>query len=250
MNIQGCQFGSRSAAESHPDVFPRQRGVALTIALIVLVVLTILGLSSMRSSTMQEKLADSFDAHQVAAQSAEGGVTAGEGLLHDVFIAACLEQTSPIAECLDGQTMNMQSFDECFANSSNCADGLCATSDGKDWASWNETIWSTTGKYRELNSVADLSSVQWDVSPIAGLQPRFLLRSLGRLPCDPSQPEALRTGSRDDDKRMITSTEGLGGFDVLSYYYEVVSRYGNFDGSGQNVADAVLKSVYAVPDPR
>ena len=56
--------------------------------MVVLVALTFIGLSSMRSTTMQEKMADSFDLHQIAGQSADGGANAGEAELHGVFIAA------------------------------------------------------------------------------------------------------------------------------------------------------------------
>lgn len=250
MNIQHYRSGHLHAEKSLPGAPGRQAGAVLVLSLIVLVVLTVIGLSSMRSSTMQERLADSYDAHQVAAQSAEGGVNAGEGMLHEIFIAACLEQTSPLSECLSGQTMNMQLFDGCFAASNDCDHGLCASSDAKDWLNWSETVWTTAGKYRGLSSLADLSSVEWGVSPIAGIEPRFLVRSLGRLPCDPSQPEALRTGSHDDERRMVAASRGLGGFDVLAYYYEVIARYGDFNSTGQNVADAVTKTVFAVPDPR
>jgi Tfp pilus assembly protein PilX len=251
MKIQHPHPGACPGTEGHPGPLPRQGGAALALALIVLTALTIVGLSSMRSTSLQEKAADSYDQHQVAGQSAEGGVQTGEDLLHEVFIGACLEQTTPLdATCLaDGETMSLGALDSCLQSSSDCANGLCATADAKDWLDWNEAVWTTSGKYRELSSY--LSSVVWGVSPIAGIEPRFLVRSLndgGPLPCDPSDPEALRVGSRDDDTRMTTATRGLGGFDVLAYYFEVVSRYGNFGGSGQNIADAVTKSTYAVPN--
>lgn len=58
--------------------FRRERGSALVISLVFLLLLTILGLSSMQSSTLQEKMAGNSAEKNRAFQLAEAGLRAGE----------------------------------------------------------------------------------------------------------------------------------------------------------------------------
>jgi len=53
-----------------------QKGVALAMALVVLVILTILGISAMKSSTLELKMAAGIQDSTVAFQAAESGLVA------------------------------------------------------------------------------------------------------------------------------------------------------------------------------
>lgn len=60
---------------------PRQRGVALVVALILLVVMTLLGLGAMRSVTLEEKMASNTLDRGISFQAAEATLREAEALL-------------------------------------------------------------------------------------------------------------------------------------------------------------------------
>lgn len=56
----------------------RQRGAALVVALVFLIALTLLGLAAMGGNTLQQKMTYSVGEYNLAFQSAESGLSAGE----------------------------------------------------------------------------------------------------------------------------------------------------------------------------
>ena len=58
--------------------FARQKGAALTIVLILLLVVTLLGLASTRSSLLQERMSTSMYDRALAFQTAEAALREGE----------------------------------------------------------------------------------------------------------------------------------------------------------------------------
>jgi len=56
----------------------RQRGTVLIIGLIILVVITMIGLTSMQTTTQQERMAGNLGDRNAALQFAEGGLRQGE----------------------------------------------------------------------------------------------------------------------------------------------------------------------------
>ena len=68
----------------------QQQGAVLAISLIILLVITIVGLSSMSTTTLEEKMAQNFQADTVTFQGAESAITEGVediAFLNDVFAA-------------------------------------------------------------------------------------------------------------------------------------------------------------------
>jgi len=63
-----------------------QKGAALVISLIMLLLLTILGITAMQTTTMQERMAGNARERSNAFQIAEAGLTAGESYLNQVTI--------------------------------------------------------------------------------------------------------------------------------------------------------------------
>ncbi|AND68643.1 hypothetical protein ATSB10_11890 [Dyella thiooxydans] len=55
-----------------------QRGVALVVALLLLLLITIVGLAAVRSTTMQQKMTSNFLDRQIAFQAAEAALRQGE----------------------------------------------------------------------------------------------------------------------------------------------------------------------------
>ncbi|SFK23280.1 pilus assembly PilX family protein [Rhodanobacter glycinis] len=58
-----------------------QQGIALVVALILLLLITLVGLASVRGTIMQNKMASNQYDRQIAFQSAEAGLRAGEALV-------------------------------------------------------------------------------------------------------------------------------------------------------------------------
>ena len=59
----------------------RERGAALVVALVLLLLMTVLGVSAIRTTTLQERMAGNLRDSNLAFQSAEAGLRAGEQLL-------------------------------------------------------------------------------------------------------------------------------------------------------------------------
>lgn len=66
-----------------PYTHPSQRGAALVIALLLLLVMTIIGITSIQSSTVQTRMAANSDDRNRALQAAEHSLRAALNKLHD-----------------------------------------------------------------------------------------------------------------------------------------------------------------------
>lgn len=71
--------GAMPAVWSAPEA---ERGMALVFSLVFLVLLTLIGLSSLHSATLQEKMAASLSLRNQSFQAAEAALRVGEGAVH------------------------------------------------------------------------------------------------------------------------------------------------------------------------
>ena len=74
---------SRLHASSRPQ---RQEGIALFIALVVLLIITVLGLSGLQTTTLEERMAASARDRDIAFQAAEAALAQGEAFVQTVDI--------------------------------------------------------------------------------------------------------------------------------------------------------------------
>ncbi len=125
----------------------RQRGVALLVVLMLLLVVTLLGLAAMRGTLLQERMAMNVYARGVAFQAAE----------------AALRQAENRASTLSQAVFNS------VADGA-CSNGLCKpAADGS--AAWETNgFWDQTGN-TGYATVAD---------PIDGIRPRYVIEQYGR----------------------------------------------------------------------
>ena len=65
----------------HRETEHAQRGVALIVSLILLVIVTVIGLAAIRSTTLQEKMASNLQDRQIALQNSEAALRVAQGLL-------------------------------------------------------------------------------------------------------------------------------------------------------------------------
>ncbi|RON17848.1 pilus assembly protein PilX [Pseudomonas frederiksbergensis] len=80
-----------------------QRGMALLVSLVFLLVLTLIGLSSMQSATLQEKMAGSVTLRNQSFQGAEAALRVGESAVKRgtySSLPVCSGQCAPPAEAL------------------------------------------------------------------------------------------------------------------------------------------------------
>ena len=111
-----------------PPMPSRQRGVVLILALIILLALTILGVSGMSTTSMEERMAANTRDRQVGFQSAEAALREGEQ-----FVANNL--------------MDPTMFD------SSCTNGLCDCSDKgfgcvEYWTDTTLNVWNTASRHK------------------------------------------------------------------------------------------------------
>ena len=162
---------------THRLVHPRQeRGVALIISMILLVLITMVGLASLRSVVLEEKMTANFYDRSLAFQAAEAGLRAGEAVT-----VAQASTTPPHAQglALAIPTSNTQC-------SSSCSGGICSPAGTHCEGRWNIagfTGW-TTATSVTLNTQA-------------GAAPQYFVEFLGNtFPCDSNQPTSNMTCAR------------------------------------------------------
>lgn len=115
-----------------PSLPNKQRGVVLVIALIMLVAMTTIGVSSISTSSLEERMAGNFDDRNVAFQAAEAALREGER-----YVATNKPDPSK------------------FNNQCNVIAGLCNNSDNAvdQTVYWDEpTVWSTSSRHRTYTS--------------------------------------------------------------------------------------------------
>ena len=77
---------------------PKQRGAVLIVALIMLLLLTIIGLSSMRDTSLQENMAGNMRDSNLALQASEAALRQGEEEVVSRFMAGTLSEFQPKVE--------------------------------------------------------------------------------------------------------------------------------------------------------
>lgn len=85
----------------------KQSGVALVVALILLIVITLVGLAAVHGTIMQQKMTSNFYDRQLAFQAAEAGLRKAEAIVQSTTppgvgstIRDCSSTASPVNKCL------------------------------------------------------------------------------------------------------------------------------------------------------
>ena len=90
-----------------------QRGMALIICLIVLVVVTIMGLSSIRDTAMEEKMAGNMKNRNMAFQAAESALREGEAYVETTSVLPSFDSTDglypQLSDVLNGVSWSVSS---------------------------------------------------------------------------------------------------------------------------------------------
>ena len=121
-----------------------QQGAALVVSLVLLLVVTVLGVTSMRTTTLQERMAGNLRDNNLAFQAAEAALRDGEQMLQ--------QATLPAFDGTDGLLPRQPSA------------GVAAF--------WNEYAWSTQS--REATRLEDVG--------MTAAPPRFVIEELPPVP--------------------------------------------------------------------
>jgi type IV pilus assembly protein PilX len=96
----------------------RQRGVVLVLSLLMLVSLTILGVSAVTSSLMQNKMAVSMESQSLAFDAAEAAIAAVAFESEDQVLLGADVLTDPLSQARQGNQLDPDATDlSCFDNS-------------------------------------------------------------------------------------------------------------------------------------
>lgn len=154
----------------------RERGAVLIISLILLVLITLIGVASLRNVVLEAKMSSNYYDRSLAFQSAESGLRAGEA------VAVSQAQATP----KHTQALALSTPLNATQCSSSCSGGLCSPPglycEGR-WTMTDFTGWTTA------------SSITLNTQ--AGSSPQYFVEFLGNnFPCDPSTPAVNATCAR------------------------------------------------------
>lgn len=162
----------------NPTTPTRQRGVVLIIALIILLALTILGVSGMSTTTMQERMSANTRDRQIAFQAAEAALRDGENYVQN-------------------NTMDPTMFD------TNCTNGLCDCSDKTTgcveyWTDPALSVWTTANRHKLYSSAY----------PSVAAQPEYIIEYMGNV--NPAGISSSTTPNATDPQMFRITALGTG----------------------------------------
>ncbi|MDH3673012.1 MAG: PilX N-terminal domain-containing pilus assembly protein [Gammaproteobacteria bacterium] len=170
------------------SLVPRERGVALVMAMVFLLILTLIGVTTMSTTVLEERMAGNMQDKNTAFQAAESALTSGENWLR------------PLAA--------IPIFDPLVTN-----DGLHRQS-AISTPVWDVTtgVWSGTDvvDYTELPGAGSPPSGQ--LLSLVNQQPRYLIEDLGPVR-DPLKSIKLGTPSRSTRNVFRITARGTGSSD-------------------------------------
>lgn len=132
----------------------QQSGVVLMVSLVMLLMLSIIGVSGSQVTTLEEKMAGNSRDKNIAFQSAESALKAGELVIENQTNKAVFT-TNPVN-----------------------ANGLHLTSEGLDYQA--DATWTDGTDGNPVESVALATAI-----PLVAAQPRFYIEYIGDQPSDP-----------------------------------------------------------------
>lgn len=163
----------------NPNVFSaqhKQKGMVLILVLSLLLALTILGVSSMSTSTLETRMANNFQDRNAAFQAAEAALREGERLVE--------------TKNYDGSQFDNQ----CTGGLCDCLKTSCQYSGDNTLTFWEQdTVWNTSTKHMTYTTI----SLTELASPA-----KYIVEHMGNV-CPESDPSCVVTST---DPRMFRIT--------------------------------------------
>lgn len=170
--------------------FHRQRGAVLVVSLLILLILTIIGVTAMSNSSLEEKMAGNMRDRSLAFQSAEAALRAGENLIEALPDIPSLAND----DCTDGLCTARE-------NDADYDPSLAPTHPHWIDQRWVENgnhenlhVWTTANRHRVYaNTIAEVSS-----------QPMFIIEFLAYV-APPGSPVGYIPAAGDPEMYRITA---------------------------------------------
>lgn len=230
---------------SHPSSshspLRQQRGAALAISLILLVVMTLLGLSSVRTIAQQEKMTSHTVDRSLVYQFAEAGLREGEAQAQIQALAA--NANFPTNEYVADGACNNAALNDCDT-------GLCATPDPDCPPRWLDAAFNSWQSYNGLAAITQANGNTLIGTAPTGLPEYFIeiLRPVGAAVCTTPPGPGFdadcnqRYADPDNNAPCAASYPPPTGQQACNYYrYRVTARV-----QPPGRAAVIVQSVYSV----
>jgi type IV pilus assembly protein PilX len=169
----------------------RQRGAVLVVSLLLLLVMTVLALGASQATRMQERMAGNARDHDLALQTAEAGLRAGERLIDDPAL------TAAPTPCSSGR---------CQVYELNYLTSNLAYED-RPW--WDANSWRYAGTETWNTATGDTTGeIGWGGSHMAASDPHFLIEEVEEVPDSLTVPP---TGPPPSRMYYRVTSAGAGG---------------------------------------
>lgn len=194
----------RRRALRHLSAATGQRGVALVVAMILLVVITLVGLAAVSGTIMQQKMSSNFYDRDVAFQAAEAALRQAQVAIG----AAAASAVAPAGfyDCSPPAPNGTGANNQCQANPFND---------------------STLASY-----IVQVKNTDYAAGPMAASQPQYIVQYMGKFAL-PTPPVRLLSGCSG---YLPCNPPALVDF------YRITARSGPADANGR--ASVTLQSVY------
>ncbi|WP_097462271.1 pilus assembly PilX family protein [Mangrovitalea sediminis] len=191
-----------------------QKGSVLLISLVFLLLLTIVGVTAMNISTLQEHMAGNYRDQDLAFQAAEAALLEGEQWVKSNSFELSQVYTNPQATGVNAFTATCNNglcFDGTFPSSSAPVTS-CVPGTTTPWTS--STLWSTATRYHQLAAADQMQGTVQNARYIIEFR-CFTPRDSSNASPDPSdyaqwsplfRITALASGSSADSQVMLQST--------------------------------------------
>jgi type IV pilus assembly protein PilX len=189
----------------------RQRGIALAVALFLLILITLIGLVAIRGTTVQQRMTANFYDRELAFQKAEAGLRAGQAVL--------------------AERKNVDKYRDCVNTSAT----PCAANPFMDSAL------DATNIMTAATEAETATAGQYTAEGNAPGQPQFVIE----LICDTNCTAA---GDPGECQSANCQSYGTQSGESTVWYYRITARSGDPDSvEGANRAVVTLQAMFAVP---
>lgn len=184
----------RTVARSGAECGRRQQGAALVTSLIILLMLTLIGVTAMQTTTLEEKMAGNLRNENLAFQAAEAALRAGESYLQGASLGSFAADTSAWDPVLN-------------------PDGLYQPTLSSTQERWQQPdIWTVAGSRAYAGTLTGLAEppryIIEDMSSYTKcLQPGYCVN----VPLPKTPGGSLKFGTVPDTGRFRVTARGVGG---------------------------------------
>jgi len=196
-----------------------QQGAVLIVSLILLLILTLVGVSGMKMTSLEERMSGNYKDHEMAFQAAEAALVEAENFLENTDLTTVDFYTDPACSSTNcfksdcsGGSINSTNGGLCFTGEFDVSSepvNSCELDNSKPWE--DMTRWVTPGQVANATSLTDLAA---DARFIIEFR-CFTVRDDSNASADPSvlaqwallfRITALANGGTSNSRVMLQST--------------------------------------------